>query len=610
MRDHHPMPFGAELTPDGCRFRLWAPDVPTVTLCIEGPGPGREFPLTPDDQGWVDVVADGVVAGTRYRWRLPDGLMVPDPASRFQPDDVHGASEVIDPLAFRWTDGDWEGRPWEETVLYELHIGTFTPEGTFRAAIDRLDHLVELGVTAVELMPVADFPGRWNWGYDGVHLFAPDARYGRPDDLKALVDACHARGLQVFLDVVYNHFGPEGNYIYPLAGRHFFDSTKHTPWGAGIAFDAPHGKWVTDFFVHNALHWVDEYHFDGLRLDAVHAIEDSRDLDVLDRIAEAVHSREGHDMRRIHLVLENDLNSARRLKRDGRLPTHYVAQWNDDAHHALHCLVTGEGGGYYRDYAADPAAYLMRILAEGFAYQGEPSPHRGGEARGEPSGHLPPTAFVNFLQNHDQIGNRAMGDRIDSIARPEAVMAAESIVLLAPAIPLLFQGEEWGSRRPFLFFCDFGEDLHEAVRNGRRAEFESFPEFRDPAAREKIPDPMAESTFEASRLDWGELENPFHADRLAFTKALLSVRRQEIVPRLAAIDGGKARAELIADGVLAARWPLDDGTRLSLLANLSERAVDNIVPLQGRAIWTTNTAGGPSGALNPWAVIWAIEHAQ
>ncbi len=610
MRDHHPMPFGAELTPDGCRFRLWAPDVSTVTLCIEGPGPGREFALTPDDQGWVDVVADGVVAGTRYRWRLPDGLMVPDPASRFQPDDVHGASEVIDPLAFRWTDGDWEGRPWEETVLYELHIGTFTPEGTFGAAIDRLDHLVDLGVTAVELMPVADFPGRWNWGYDGVHLFAPDARYGRPDDLKALVDACHARGLQVFLDVVYNHFGPEGNYIHPLAGRHFFDDRKHTPWGAGIAFDAPHGKWVTDFFVHNALYWVDEYHFDGLRLDAVHAIMDRRDLDVLDRIAEAVHSREGHDMRRIHLVLENDLNSARRLKRDGRLPTHYVAQWNDDAHHALHCLVTGEGGGYYRDYAADPAAYLMRILAEGFAYQGEPSPHRGGEARGEPSGHLPPTAFVTFLQNHDQIGNRAMGDRIDSIARPEAVMAAESIVLLAPAIPLLFQGEEWGSRRPFLFFCDFGEDLHEAVRTGRRAEFESFPEFRDPAAREKIPDPMAESTFEASRLDWGELESPFHADRLAFTKALLSVRRQEIVPRLAAIDGGKTRAELIADGVLAARWPLDDGTRLSLLVNLSDQAVDNIVPLQGRTIWTTNTAGGPSGALNPWAVIWAIEHAQ
>ncbi|SOD89986.1 malto-oligosyltrehalose trehalohydrolase [Caenispirillum bisanense] len=610
MRDHHSMPFGAELTPDGCRFRLWAPDVDRVTLCIEGPGPAREIAATPDADGWVQVVEDGVVQGTRYRWRLPDGLMVPDPASRYQPEDVHGPSEVIDPLGFQWTDQAWEGRPWDETVIYELHVGTFTPEGTFRAAIDQLDYLTDLGVTAVELMPVADFPGRWDWGYDGVHLFAPDAAYGHPDDLKALIDACHARGLQVFMDVVYNHFGPEGNYLHALAAKRFFDAGKHTPWGAAIAFDGPHGKWVSDFFVHNALYWVDEFHIDGLRLDAVHAIHDDRDLDVLDRIAEAVHGREGGDMRHIHLVLENDLNAAHRLTRDDGRATHYVAQWNDDSHHALHCLLTGESGGYYGDYAADPAAFLTRILAEGFAYQGEPSRHRGGEARGERSGHLPPTSFVNFLQNHDQIGNRAMGERIDSLARPEAVMAAESIVLLAPAIPLLFQGEEWGSRRPFLFFCDFGEDLHEAVRDGRRAEFESFPEFRDPEARKRIPDPMAEETFRLSKLDWSEATQPPHADRLAFTKALLSVRRHEIVPRLPRIDPRRSRAELVADRVVTARWGMEGHWRLSLLANLSDRPVDDIVPLSGRVIWTTNTAGGRPDALNPWAVVWAIEDAE
>lgn len=609
MRDHHPMPFGAELTPDGCRFRLWAPGVARVTLCIEGPGPEREVPLVPDAEGWVDCTVDGVVQGTRYRWRLPDGLMVPDPASRYQPEDVHGASEVIDPCGFNWTDGGWEGRPWEEVVLYELHIGTFTAEGTFRAAIDRLDHLVDLGITAVELMPVNDFPGDRDWGYDGVTLFAPDSRYGRPDDLKALVDACHARGLMVFLDVVYNHFGPEGNYIHAYAKDQFFDASRHTPWGAAIAFDGPHGKWVSDFFVHNAMYWVEEFHIDGLRLDAVHAITDTRDLDVLARIAEAVHSREGHDMRHIHLVLENDSNEANRLERMDRLPTHYIAQWNDDAHHVFHCLLTGEEGGYYADYAGDPAAFLARVLAEGFAYQGEPSAHRGGEPRGQPSRHLPPTSFVNFLQNHDQVGNRAFGDRIDMLAPEAAVKAAHSVLLLMPAIPMLWQGEEWGSKTPFLFFCDFGEDLHDAVRDGRRAEFESFPEFRNPDARAKIPDPMDPQTYHMSMLNWAELERPEHANRLAFTKALLSVRRTEIIPRLAAIDGGRARAELVADRTVAARWPLDDGSRLSLVANMGNRVVENIMLPHGRVIWTVNTAEAPVGGLNPWTVVWTIETA-
>lgn len=432
---------------------------------------------------------------------------------------------------------------------------------------------------------------------------------GRPDDMKALVDACHSRGMMVFLDVVYNHFGPEGNYIHAYAKDQFFDHSRHTPWGATIAFDGPNGKWVSDFFIHNALYWVEEFHIDGLRLDAVHTIKDSRDLDILARVAEAVHSREGHDMRRIHLVLENDDNAAHRLKRIDRLPIHYIAQWNDDSHHALHCLLTGESNGYYADYAAAPAAFLTRIIGEGFAYQGEPSEHRGGRKRGERSDHLPPTSFVNFLQNHDQVGNRALGERIDMLAKPEAVQAAESLLLLMPSIPMLFQGEEWGSKSPFLFFCDFGEELHDAVRDGRRAEFQTFPTFRDHVARERIPDPMDPDTFRRSRLNWDELSKPIHADRLAFTKALLSVRKREIIPRLLHIQGGRARAKLSPEGAIAARWPMDDGTQLSLVGNLSDTPVFDVMLPHGRIIWTVNTAEAAVGSINPWTVVWAIESA-
>jgi 1,4-alpha-glucan branching enzyme/maltooligosyltrehalose trehalohydrolase len=600
----HEMPFGAEVTPDGCRFRLWAPGVSDVTLCFEAPTPRREIDCRTDAQGWVEVVVKDIGQGARYRWILPDGTRVPDPASRFQPEDVHGPSEVIDPNGFDWTDNDWAGRPWEDVVLYELHVGTFTPTGRFDAIIAKLDYLVTLGITAVELMPVNDFPGDRNWGYDGVCLFAPDSRYGHPNDLKALVDACHARGLMVFLDVVYNHFGPEGNYLYAYAKDQFFDASRHTPWGAAIAFDGPDGATVSDFFIHNALYWISEFHIDGLRLDAVHAIVDQRDPDVLSQIAEAVQALRILENRQIHLVLENDDNAARRLEKGSR---GYTAQWNDDAHHVLHCLLTGERGGYYGDYSENSAGRLARICAEGFAYQGEASPHREGVLRGTPSAHLPATRFVNFLQNHDQIGNRAMGERIDALTSPEAVMAAHSVLFLMPSIPLLFQGEEWGARTPFLFFCDYGEDLHDAVRDGRRSEFESFPEFRDPEARARIPDPVDPQTYYKSMLDWQELDQPAQRDRLAFTTALLTLRKAEIVPLLPRLQAGQSEAKLVSGTLISARWPLEGGGQLSLLANMGGAPVTSDAPPSGRDIWAYRAVGAPDGQVRPWSVSWTLE---
>src|SRR5215472_16387143 len=395
MRSRHRMPFGAEVGPDGTRFRLWAPGAPRVELELEGRD--AAIPMERDADGWAVATVRDVGAGARYRYRIDGGLAVPDPASRHQPEDVHGPSEVIDPESFEWSDGDWRGRAWPEMVFYELHVGAFTPEGTFAGARTRLDYLADLGVTAVELMPVADFPGRRNWGYDGVLLFAPDGRYGRPDDLKRLVHACHARGLAVFLDVVYNHFGPDGNYLGVYASP--FASARHlTPWGHAVNFDGPGSDVVRAFFRENALYWIEEFHFDGLRLDAVQAIRDDSPRHILEEIAGAVRDGPGRS-RAVHLVLENAANEARYLRRVGGRPL-YAAQWNDDIHHALHVLCTGERDGYYADYQ-DPADALGRCLTEGFAYQGEFSVYRG-RPHGEPTKDIALTAFVSFLQNHDQ----------------------------------------------------------------------------------------------------------------------------------------------------------------------------------------------------------------
>src|SRR5512139_3301942 len=564
----HDMPFGAQLTRDGVRFRLWAPGCEQVVLCLGEGAHQAVLAMGGLDDGWFGLDVPGAGAGARYRYAVNDGLRVPDPASRFNPDDVHAASEVIDPAAFEWHDGAWRGRPWEEAVVYELHVGTFSPQGTFAGVAERLDYLIELGVTAVELMPVADFPRARNWGYDGVLLFAPDSRYGRPEDLKALVQAAHAKGLMVLLDVVYNHFGPEGNYLHVYA-KPFFSKRHHTLWGSAINFDGVDSRPVREFFIHNALYWLTEYHFDGLRLDAVHAIVDDSVPHILDELAQRVHAATG-PARHVHLVLENDANEARYLG-----PGRYAAQWNDDLHHALHVLATGETDGYYADYADAPIRHLGRCLAEGFAYQGEASVYRGDTRRGEPSAQLPPHAFVSFLQNHDQVGNRAFGERISQLAPASALRAAAAICLLAPAIPLLFMGEEFGAATPFPFFCDFGDDLRDAVTEGRRREFSRFARFADAAAQAAIPDPNAAATFDAARLDWAA---PGDGAWLAYYRGLLKLRREVVVPRLRGSGGHAARFELIPPHGLKVEWRLGDGSTLRLLANPSADSMHAAAP--------------------------------
>lgn len=603
------MPFGAELETGGkVRFRLWAPGGNTVDVCLYDGSKEKKLTMAAAADSWFEITTTSAPPGTYYRFCIDGDHCVPDPASRFQPEDVHGPSEVIDPSSWRWQDAHWMGRPWEETVVYELHVGSFTPEGNFAGVMGKLDYLRDLGVTAIELMPVADFPGKHNWGYDGTYLFAPDSRYGRPDDLKALIDAAHARNLMVFLDVVYNHFGPEGNYLHLYAPQ-FFTEKHRTPWGAAINFDDEYSHWVRQFFIHNALYWLKEYHIDGLRLDAVHAILDDSQPDILTELAQRVQTAFPSE-RHIHLILENDHNAAHYLERDaGHKPCAYAAQWNDDIHHALHVITTGETGGYYMDYAQNPILHLGRCLAEGFAYQGDCSPYRNGEPRGEPSRHLPPTAFVSFLQNHDQVGNRAFGERIQALASPQQIHAAAAILLLAPSPPLLFMGEEWGSCQPFPFFCDFGTELADAVVNGRREEFARFPEFSNPDARARIPNPMEESTFQRAVLNWLDCDRPEHASWLTLYRELLALRHRYIVPCLSGLIQQPAAFNQLGGHGLKVNWILADNTQLSLIANLGDEVLSGCSFSPWKLLYATHsTSCGLSDidVLPPWSVIWYL----
>jgi maltooligosyltrehalose trehalohydrolase len=610
MKRHYNMPFGAECRDDGSvRFRLWAPAARQVELCLAGTSKFTRLPLTRSDGGWFELVTDAARPGTQYKFRINDAQEVPDPASRFQPQDVHGPSEVVNPDAFDWQDRDWHGRRWEEASIYELHTGTFTQPGTFSAVHERLDYLADLGITAVELMPVADFPGHRNWGYDGVFLFAPDSEYGRPEDLKELVQRAHYRGIMVLLDVVYNHFGPEGNYLRSYTPQ-FFTDRHCTPWGDGINFDGQDSRVVRDFFIHNALYWLNEYHFDGLRLDAVHAIIDDSTPDILTELADAVRTSVGPD-RHVHLILENDRNQARYLQRTERCrPKSYTAQWNDDIHHALHVLITGERDGYYVDYSERPLDRLGRCMVEGFAYQGEASSYRNGEIRGEPTKGLPPTAFVSFLQNHDQVGNRAFGERISQIADRRSVRAAAAILLLTPSPPLLFMGEEFGAETPFLFFCDFEKDLAAAVTTGRRNEFAHFARFSNPVEREQIPDPSDARTFESSRLDWSEIDQPSHREWLRFYRRLLKLRCQHIVSRLSPGCTVNADYEIHGDRGLTAHWNFPDRSKLILMANLGTDSLSGLAAPASRVIFASEEVTSNDlklGTLPPWSVVWFLE---
>jgi maltooligosyltrehalose trehalohydrolase len=530
--------FGPVLTANGTLFRLWAPGAEAIELELST---GERLALSPRAGGWFAVEAP-VGPGARYRFRLPDGTAFPDPASRAQAEDVHGFSIVTDPAAYRWRT-QWAGRPWHEAVILEAHAGLC---GGFSGVAEKIPAWAALGITAVELMPIAAFPGTRNWGYDGVLPFAPAAIYGTPDDLKALIDTAHAHGVMMLLDVVYNHFGPDGNYL-GLYAPDFFHPEQATPWGPAVAFDRPE---VARFFLENALMWIEEFRFDGLRLDAVHAILPPEALAALGRDIRARIPAE----RPVHLVLENEHNDA------ALLPRPFDAQWNDDIHHCLHVLLTGEREAYYGDFADAPAHRLARCLSEGFAYQGEAAPNLG-RPRGTPSGHLPPTAFVSFVQNHDQIGNRAFGERLLALADPDGVRAALALVLLGPQIPMLFMGEEMGARTPFLFFTDHAEGLADLVREGRRAEFQRFTAFADPARRAIIPDPNAETTFTASI----PVPPPDAKEWEAFVEDMIATRHAYVVPRLA--GAASLGAQALSERAVIARWRMGDGAVFTLATN-------------------------------------------
>jgi maltooligosyltrehalose trehalohydrolase len=572
--------FGAQpIGPDQTRFTLFAPAADAVSLEVDGHG---SFPMQRTPGGTFEMTF-ACRAGTRYRYRLANGLSVPDPASRAQTNDVHGWSVVVDPGSYTWRT-PWLGRPWQQTVLYELHAGLL---GGFRGVQKELPRLSSLGITAIELMPVNDFPGRRNWGYDGVLPFAPDAAYGAPDDLKTLVDAAHAHGMMMFLDVVYNHFGPDGNYLGSYAPQFFRDDLR-TPWGPALDFRRPE---VRRFFTENAIYWLMEYRFDGLRFDAVHAISESDWLDEMARaVWETVEPR-----RQVHLVLENEANRASHMRGD------FDAQWNDDIHHVLHVLLTGERGGYYEDFAQDTAAKLARALSEGFVFQGEPSLHREGGTRGSPSADLPPYAFVSFLQNHDQIGNRAFGERLTTIADPRALKAAIALQLLSPQIPLIFMGEETASQTPFFFFTDHHGALADAVREGRRREFAKFPDFVDPARREEIPDPNDVGTFERSV--------PHPADEGGKARSdlycrLLGLRATEIVPRL--LGSRSAGASAVGPAAVIARWEMGDGALLVLACNLGEREAPLAEHAFGQLLFESDmdvAKHARAGTLAPYATV-------
>jgi len=494
------------------KFEVWAPLARQVELEISG----TRIPMSAGHRGWWRVDAPIVNAKSDYAFFLDGQGPFPDPRSPHQPYGVHGRSRLVNHQSFRWSDQRWQAPPLSAAVIYELHVGTFTLEGTFDAAISRLDHLVELGVTHVELMPVAEFPGQRGWGYDGVDLYAPHHAYGGPEGLKRLVDACHARGLAVLLDVVYNHLGPDGNYL----GRFgpYFSRGHSIAWGEAINFDGPNSEPVRRFFIDNALMWFRDYHFDGLRLDAVHAIFDASATHFLEQLAIEVELLGAQLGRHLVLIAESDLNDPRIVRPREAGGFGINAQWSDDFHHALHAAFTGERSGYYQDFG--PIAHIAKALQHGFVYDGCYSQHRA-RPHGRPAAGLSGHRFLGYFQNHDQVGNRAKGDRASALLSLGRLKAAAALVMTAPFVPMLFQGEEWGASSPFIFFTDHDNPaLAKGVREGRRREFEAFG-----WKAEEIPDPQAEDSFLRSKLDWNEARAGWHAELLEWWKSLIRLRR-------------------------------------------------------------------------------------
>ncbi|HWK89175.1 MAG TPA: malto-oligosyltrehalose trehalohydrolase, partial [Longimicrobium sp.] len=584
VEEQAPTP-GAHVVPGGVELRVWAPASERVDVVVYGPEAERVAPLERADDGWWTGVVEGIGPGARYRYRLDGGDAFPDPASRSQPEGVHGPSEVVDPAAFAWSESEWPGLDADDLVIYELHVGTATPEGTFDALIPRLDHFVHLGVTALELMPVASFPGERNWGYDGVALYAPQASYGGPQGLRRLVDAAHARGLGVILDVVYNHLGPEGNYLHAVTGGRYFTDRHCTPWGDAIDYATPA---VREFAIQNALHWVREYRVDGLRLDATHTIEDPSPTHLLAELAERVRAAAE---RPVVLIAEDERNERALLLPPPEGPG-LDAVWADDLHHQLRRHTAGDHEGYFADYTGT-AEDVAETLRRGWFYEGQASRNRGGP-RGTPAEGLPPRGFVHCIQNHDQVGNRALGDRLTESVPLPVYRAASALLLLSPYTPLLWMGQEWAATTPFQYFTEHPDELGRLVTEGRRREFGKFSAFADPAVRERIPDPQAPETFARSRLRWDEAEREPHAGILALYRELLRLRRTHSALRQRD-RGSFGVAALGEHGIVLRR----QGSREALMV---------VVSFGGPLVVDVAEAHAPDG--RPWELLLSTEEGR
>ncbi len=586
---------GATLGKEGVEYAVWAPEVSRIVVDIlpggEGTSGSRLIPMTRTGGGYHRAVNEAGRAGDAYGFLLEGRTLRPDPASRAQQNGVHGRSLVVDPRAYSWRDAAWERPALRDLSIYELHIGAFTPEGTFRAAIDRLPAVAELGVTALEIMPIADFPGGRNWGYDGVLIYAPAQAYGSPDDLRALVDAAHGHGLAVILDVVYNHFGPDGNYLASYS-PHYFCKKHHTPWGDGFNFDTEMCAPVREFFIENPLYWMEEFHIDGFRFDATHEIRDDSPAHILAEMTAAIHARGGL------VIAEDARNDCRVISLEG---LGFDAVWADDFHHVARVSQTGERFSYFQDFAGTTAE-VVKALQDGWIYQGQVS-RLTGKPRGTACATLPPERFVHSLSNHDQTGNRALGERLHHLIPARAYRALSMLLCLTPYTPMFFMGQEWAASTPFLFFTDHHDELGHAVTRGRLKEFASFPEFQSL----KIPDPQAGESFRASKLDWAERTENEHGKILALYRACLALRREHAEFRPTGRDSWSAALTLSGAGCLDwGKWrllfnlqgarsvPLEDG---ELILSSEETRFGG----GGRAAWNAAAGGvnfdGPEALL-------------
>jgi maltooligosyltrehalose trehalohydrolase len=565
--------FGAVPSQDGVRFTIWAPSVRSLQLEVQTGAAAGAHPLARDEDGMFETWVRGAAAGDRYVYVLDGQDSLPDPASRYQPEGVHRPSEIVDPARFEWRDEHWNTRPVRDHIVYELHVGTFTPEGTFEGVRTRLPYLRDLGVTAIELMPVADFAGGRNWGYDGVALFAPSRAYGTPEDLRRLVDDAHADGLAVFLDVVYNHLGPEGAYL-PRFSASYLTNRHQTPWGAAVNLDDEGSEYVRRFILDNAVHWVREYHLDGLRLDATHALIDQSSHHVVEAIADTVRHAAG---RHIVVHAEDHRNNAAMIEDPGQRGWGLDGIWADDFHHVIRRMTAGDAHSYYADFEGT-AGELAATITQGWLYTGQHSRYMK-HARGTDASHVPMYRFVVCLQNHDQVGNRATGDRLHQTIAGEAWRAASVVLLTAPMLPLLFMGQEWAASSPFQYFTDLEPGLGRLVTEGRRNEFASFPDFSDPKSREGVPDPQADATFVSSKLRWAEKESGDHARTLALYRALIALRREH--PALSGSDAAAGEAVATGERSVVIRRA-DHRETFWVVAHLGSAAAVDLIPAASR----------------------------